>query len=289
MKTLSKDHVCYVLSRENRAALTVDPGEPFCLEIEDAYGGAIAAPGDKFPAAKRPNPCCGPVFVEGAAPRTVLRVDIDRIDLKGAGAMASPETRVLPLRAGRLFVCKGLSVPVEPMIGVIGTTPRLEPAPTTVPGEHGGNMDCPDIGEGTAVFLPVQVEGGLLAAGDVHALMGDGEVCGCGAEVAASVTMRATVVGERIPTPCIETPDALIFPGSAATLDESEYVAVDSAHRFLTEWLNQPEKEALRLMGLMGDLKVCQVVNDRKTMSFSLPKALLDPLGLAELSPFGLA
>jgi amidase len=288
METLTRDHVCYVLSRENRPALTVQAGESFCLETEDAYGGAIAASGDKFPAAKRPNPCCGPVFVAGAAPKTVLRVDIEKIVLKGAAAMSSPDSRVLPIRAGRLFVCKGLSVPVSTMVGVIGTTPRLEPAPTTQPGEHGGNMDCPDVREGTAVFLPVQVEGGLLAAGDVHALMGDGEVCGCGAEVAADVIMRATVVEDRIPTPCIETPDALVFPGSAATLDECEYVAVDRAHRFLTDWLNVSEKEALRLMGLMGDLKVCQVVNEKKTMSFSLPKTLLNPLGLQGLSPFGL-
>jgi amidase len=288
MKTLTKDHVCYVLSRENEPALTVKPGESFCLEIEDAYGGSIAAPGDTFPAAKRPNPCCGPVFVEGAPTKTVLRLDIERIALKGSAAMSSPETRVLPLRAGRLFVCKGLSVAAKPMIGVIGTTPRLEPAPTTMPGEHGGNMDCPDVGEGTAVFLPVQVEGGMLAVGDVHALMGDGEVCGCGAEVAADVTLRATIVEDRIPTPCIETRDALVFPGSAPTLDECEYVAVDRAHRFLTEWLNVTETEALRLMGLMGNLKVCQVVNEKKTMSFSLPKALLNPLGLPGLAPFGL-
>lgn len=48
--------------------------------------------------------------------------------------------------------------------------------------------------KGSTVYLPVRVPGGLLALGDVHAVMGDGEVCGTGLEVDATVTTRIRLV-----------------------------------------------------------------------------------------------
>lgn len=67
-----------------------------------------------------------------------------------------------------------------PMIGVIGTAPAGEGIATSVPDVHGGNMDCRKIGAGTVLYLPVAVPGALLSMGDLHALMGDGEVLAAG-------------------------------------------------------------------------------------------------------------
>jgi Acetamidase/Formamidase family len=39
-------------------------------------------------------------------------------------------------------------------------------------------MDCRELGEGTTLFLPIAVEGGLLSCGDGHAAQGDGEIAG---------------------------------------------------------------------------------------------------------------
>ena len=69
------------------------------------------------------------------------------------------------------------------MIGVIGVAPAGAPVSTAVPGAHGGNMDTRLIGAGTVVYLPIAHEGALFAAGDLHAAMGDGEICGTGVEV----------------------------------------------------------------------------------------------------------
>ena len=47
-------------------------------------------------------------------------------------------------------------------------------------------MDCNKIKAGTTLYLPVNVPGALLSMGDLHALMGDGEVLICGLETADS-------------------------------------------------------------------------------------------------------
>ncbi len=60
------------------------------------------------------------------------------------------------------------------------------------PMDHGGNMDCTQIKAGTTLYLPVYVPGALLSMGDLHAVMGDGEVCGCGLEIEGMVTVRVT-------------------------------------------------------------------------------------------------
>jgi amidase len=221
--------------------------------------------------------------VEGAEPGDILRIAIDSIEVRGSATMASPSTKILPIRGGRVFVGKGLSIPFDPMIGVIGTAPEYEGVPTTTPGEHGGNMDCREIRAGRVVYLPVHVEGALFAAGDVHALQGDGEVCGCGAEVAASITLRAWPLDAPLPTPCVETDEHLIFIASAKTLDECEELAIEKAQGFLTDLLGMEPEEALRMMSLVGDLGVCQVVDPLKTMRFAIPRLVLEPLGLASV------
>ena len=51
---------------------------------------------------------------------------------------------------------------------------------TATPGAQGSNIDINMVKVGTRVHLPVHVPGALLAIGDVHASMGDGEVSGTG-------------------------------------------------------------------------------------------------------------
>ena len=52
-----------------------------------------------------------------------------------------------------------IDVPLNPMIGVIGTAPKDEVVSNALPGDHGGNMDCKEIREGTTLYLPVNVPG----------------------------------------------------------------------------------------------------------------------------------
>ena len=83
-----------------------------------------------------------------------------------------------------------LRIPVRPMVGVLATATDGPPIGSAYCGRHGGNMDNNRIRPGTRVHLPVRVPGAHLYVGDVHASMGDGEVCGTGVEIGARPPCR---------------------------------------------------------------------------------------------------
>lgn len=295
MKRVPRTSAVYRMSKSNPVAMMVKPGETFTVEAQDCYSGNLKGPGDRFTKEMWPtvNPATGPIYVNGAMPGDILRVEIQKITTadhavmcveRGAGALADRiegiETTILPIRDGKLFVRENLALPMRPMIGVIGVAPDDGAIPTGTPGEHGGNMDCKEVVQGSAVHLPVYVEGALLALGDIHALMGDGEVCICGAETSGEVVLRCTLLKSRLPTPCIETIDQILFVASSLKLDECEKLVVDKAHRYLTSNLRLKANEAARIMSLVGELRVCQVVDPLKTMKFLLPKAVLNSLAV---------
>jgi amidase len=290
MIRITKDRVCYAMSGANQPVAEVGPDEVFCVETEDCFNGKLRTAADRYTEAMwdTVNPATGPVHIRGAEPGDILRVEILAISTRdyavmcvapGAGALGrrvtGSETTILPIRNNRLVLCDTLSLPVRPMIGVIGVAPAGQPVPNGVPGEHGGNLDCKLITAGSVVYLPVNGPGALLALGDLHAVMGDGEVCMCGAEVSGEVVLKAARAEVDIPTPCVETTDHFHFLASALTLDECERLALDKAHAFLTRRGTMSANAAARLMSLAGDLGVCQVVDPLKTLRFSLPKSIL--------------
>lgn len=295
MKRVTKDKVCYTMSAENEPVLHISEGESFCLEAEDCYSGNLRSTDDIFTKEmwSTVNPATGPVYVEGSKAGEILCVDIEHIKIRdyavmcvenGSGALGEYiegiETSIYSIKDEALVLKEGLSVPIRPMIGVIGTAPEGEAILNGTPGEHGANMDCKEITAGSRVYLPVNVEGALLSVGDLHAVMGDGEVCICGAEVSGEVTMRTQVVRSFLPTPCVETEEHIHFIGSALTLDECESIVLEKTHSYLTRALDLKPNEAARIMSLVGDLHVCQVVDPLKTMRFTLPKWFLRSQGI---------
>ena len=65
-----------------------------------------------------------------------------------------------------------ITLPYEPFIGTIGTSPEIEAITSLQPDYYGGNMDLPDVGVGAVIYLPVNAPGGLLYLGDCHACAG---------------------------------------------------------------------------------------------------------------------
>lgn len=292
MKKTNK--VCYIMSSKNKPVLFVNQNERFSFLAKDCYSNNLKSEKDFFTKEMWPtvNPATGPVYVEGTKPGQILKVDIIKIKTmdfavmcveRGAGALADKikgvETKIIPIRNNKLLINKKVSIEISPMIGVIGTAPKGKGMPTGTPGEHGGNMDCKNITEGVTLYLPVNVKGALLSLGDIHAVMGDGEVCICGAEVSGEVILKAKAIRSKIPTPCVETADEMIFIGSAKSLDDCEKIVLDKAHKFLVSFLRLKLNEAARIMSLAGNLGVCQVVDPLKTMKFILPKNILKKLG----------
>ena len=139
------------------------------------------------------------------------------------------------------------------MIGVIGVAPAGAPVPCGSPGAHGGNMDTSLIGEGAVVYLPVAAPGALLAAGDLHAAMGDGEICGTGVEVAGSVTLRVDVRRDlELVNPVVETAEVVATIASAETLDEAADLATRDMADLLMRGSASPSRDATMLMSAAG-------------------------------------
>jgi amidase len=276
------------------------------LETSDCFAGQIHAAGATPDAVdwERINPATGPVFVEGAAVGDVLSLNVERIEVASQGVMAvSPEFGVLrerisatifaivPIDDGLARLPGGVEVSVRPMVGVIGVAPAGAPVSCGSPGAHGGNMDTRLIGEGAVVYLPVAAPGALLAAGDLHAAMGDGEICGTGVEVAGSVTLRVDVRHDlELVNPVVETAEVVATIASAETLDEAADLATRDMADLVMRQLGLSVADATMLMSVAGHLQVSQVVDPLKTARFALPKSIITRLGrdlLRRVPPLG--
>ena len=297
MTIIGREYIVYAMARDNAPAARVQDGETLVFETADCFGGQIVRESDRMGTLdwSRINPATGPVYVEGAESGDTLKVEILRIDLaaqaatveapgEGITGLAAQDecTKILPVADGQVRFNDRLTLPAEPMIGVIGTAPAGEAIATGTPDAHGGNMDCKRIGAGTTLYLPVNVPGALLAMGDLHAVMGDGEVCVCGAEIAGAVTVRVSVVkGQPLPLPFLVTKEHAMAIYSAEGLDAAAQGATLRMRSFLVEQAGMLPHEAGMLLSLAGDLRICQAVDPNKTCRMELSLDLLGKLGYA--------
>ncbi len=287
-RKISNNSVVFALSKEDEPVLRVPQGAVVVFETKDCYCGRIRSAADSLSDGPS-NPATGPLYVEGAKAGDTLRVEILDISTApfgimrvrpGMGAYGSmlkkAEARVFNINDGVVAFSDCLTLPIKPMIGVIGVAPGDEGIPTDTPGVHGGNMDCKRIVRGAILYLPVFVQGALLSIGDLHAVMGDGEAAICGLEVAGEVKVRVDVVHEMLPfLPVVIEGDHLMTIGSSETLDDAAKIASDNMHRFLTTRGKLDAAEAAMLLSLVGDLAICQIVDPLKTVRMEIPLAVL--------------
>lgn len=301
MKSLSNEKVFYAFSPNMTPQLVVEQNELFSLETCDCFSNQLSSNEDTIENLNWDaiNPATGPVFVEGVKPGDLVRVKIEKVELTGPTVMVTipgagrvqgltkTTTHVSEIKEGKLIIKteKGtLSFPIDPMVGVIGVAPEEGNIANGMPGNHGGNMDCKLIGEGTALYLRAAVPGALFGCGDIHSLMGDGEVLVCGGETPAKVTLTIAVANvENLPTPFIETEMLYATVASSANPEEAFQTAINEMFDFLTKVAGLEEGDAGRLMTLVGELKFCQVVNPDITVRFEFPKSVLKELGFEGL------
>ena len=295
MPLLKAESRFYAFSAENPPALTVQPGEEVTLEAQDCFSNQIRSEDDVFSAVDwdKVNPATGPVFVEGADPGDTLVAHVLEIRSATQGVMtAAPglgalghmiteaQTRIVPITEERVLFSEQVQIPLDPMIGVIGTAPREGAIPNGTPGPHGGNMDCTLIAEGSTVYLPVEVPGALFGLGDLHAVMGDGEIFVCGVEMAGWVTVRLELLKSRLlPLPLVENQDLVATIHSHEDLDLAAQGAIEGMARLLTESVGLHLNEAGMLMSAVGQLRICQVVDPLKTCRMEFPKWALERHG----------
>jgi amidase len=288
---IPRDRHQFSLDAAHPAVARVASGTTVVFETYDCYTNQITQDDQPFHTIDRSrnNPATGPLAVAGALPGDTLKVEILDIRIAETGVMAlrpgagvmgevlpGARSRIFPIRENLIRFNERLSLPVSPMVGVIGVAPEGPGIRSTVPDAHGGNLDCKRIAAGATLYLPVLVPGALLYVGDLHAAMGDGEIAICGLEVAGEVTLRVTVVrGRRFPLPLVRDAERIMTLHSAPTLDEAARQATIRMHTFLTEELGLDTFEATMLLSLQGNLRICQVVDPLMTARMELPSSLL--------------
>ena len=298
MNFISRDNHIFSFSKDNRPCLSVNPGDTVVFETFDCFSNQIKGEFANLDEVdfSQVNPATGPVYIDGAKKGQVLKVKIESIELTGNSVgMSSPFASVLKDHIDERFakvmsiednnlLFNNIKIPLKKMIGVIGVAPESEPVNCGTPGNHGGNMDCLIIGEGSTVYFPIFNDGALFSLGDIHAVMGDGEISISGAETPAKVTVTFDIIdSSSIKNPVVETENSYYTIASALTLDDAYVLACEDMFDLLSKKSELSSPEIILLLSLVGNLEVCQVVDPLKTMRFRIDKSSLNQLNISSL------
>jgi acetamidase/formamidase len=279
--------------------LRIKPGT--VLISKTMFGPYYTEAGGAFPGE------VGPFFVEGATTNDVLVVKIIRVRpnhelaatqlYENFGGLATDSrVRLLnePIPARRYVWrldrekmtgtttlpdsrMREITVDLKPMLGRVAVAPRgAEAFAGLWPGDFGGNMDAPEVREGTTVYLPIFHDGAYFYFGDGHARQGEGEVAGTGLETSMDVILQIDVIkGKRIDWPRLEDADYIMVAGSGRPLID----AFRLAHVELIEWLVEAygfgKWDAYQLLGELAESTVANIVDPAYTVVAKFPKRYL--------------
>lgn len=295
MVELDDEKVFYAFDKTLEPAMVVPSGTTVRVRTKDCFGNQIQKPEDELDGIDwdHTNPATGPIFVEGAVPGGALMVNIDAIEFDNKSVSCTGEnegvcgdrfnawsTQVCEIDGDELVWDERLRIPLRPMIGVIGVAPEGDPINCGTPGSHGGNMDNTAITAGATLYFPVFADGALFGCGDMHAVMGDGEISVSGAEAAGWATVTLTAMPElKLVDPLIENATHFGVIASAETLDAAADRAVHEMVDLICDRTAEDPDKVVMLLSLVGDVQVCQMVDPEKTIRFMVPKYVLDSLG----------
>ncbi len=293
MKRQTREVLYYTHSRLNPPTLTIDPGETIIVETEMCSGDWLHDLSDRYrPGIGRgPNPSSGCTFVRGAHPGDMLAVHIEAVKPNdigytgfGPGMNPFPDwirqeewgvvTKTVAIRDGYVEWSDDLRLPVNPMIGTLGTAPQFEEFLNSRNGPYGGNLDAQEVRAGATVYLPVYVEGGLLHVGDVHAIQGDGEICcGGGIECRATVRLRVEVLPrpKRMTWPRFMDDTHIGCFGCARPAEDAFRIAVQDLVYWLADDYGWNEREAFLLLGQILEARCTQFVDPLFTYVAKVP------------------
>ena len=295
MVELDDEKVFYAFDKTLEPAMVVPSGTTVRVRTKDCFGNQIQKPEDELDGIDwdHTNPATGPIFVEGAVPGGALKVSVGAIEFDNKSVSCTGEnegvcgdrfnawsTQVCEIDGDELVWDERLRIPLRPMIGVIGVAPEGDPINCGTPGSHGGNMDNTAITAGATLYFPVFADGALFGCGDMHAVMGDGEISVSGAEAAGWATVTLTAMPAlKLVDPLIENATHFGVIASAETLDAAADRAVHEMVDLICDRTAEDPDKVVMLLSLVGDVQVCQMVDPEKTIRFMVPKYVLDSLG----------
>jgi len=286
------DSYIYAMDKNNKPSVTVKSGEQVEIETFDCFQNQIQSEETTFNAIdwNKINPATGPIYIEDAQPGDILKVKIDSIELGNQGVMVvGPQlgvmghrmdeftVKIIPINEDKAVFNEKLSLPLNPMIGVIGVAPEGRGVNCGTPGAHGGNMDTKLITTGATLYFPVFQEGALFALGDLHAAMGDGEISVSGIEIPAKVKVTLEVIkGFHLNYPLLENNEGIATLVSKELLDDAANVAVEEMIDLLQPKTDVSLPEFTMLMSAVGQSQISQIVDPLKTARFFVPRYILD-------------
>ncbi len=273
---------------------------------EDCFDGAVKTAAD-LPSKKMPpghdNPQTGPFYIEGAEPGDTLAIHIIKLEparsyavssfSPGFGALVgNNETAMLgpdfpemtwryevdaKRNVARSSTANGAhswEVPLAPFFGCVGVAPAGgEVRSTIVPGNFGGNMDCPQVRAGNTLFLGVNMPGALLSFGDGHYAMGEGEIMGAAIEGALNVEVYVELIKHvATPIPRIENATDVMFVGSGRPLEDAARVAFKSMIGWARAHSKLGEMDAYQFVAQNTRATIIQLVDPEYTVMVSMAK-----------------
>lgn len=296
---ISDEHRFHYWDEGNSPVLTIDPGDTVEFETRDCLCNVLTEQkSEKYDLAVfdkvNVNPVTGPVYVRGAMPGDVVEVKIEKIQLKDRAVVTCQETyghigdffsettyKITPIHDGMITFDSKLKIPVDPMVGVLGVTAKNAHINTNEMGKWGGNMDNTMMREGCTLFLPIEVEGALTGVGDVHAVMGDGEMNCSAVEAPAFVTLTFNVRKNlKITNPVLSSPTHFATIATKPTSDEAIRESTREMARHLRERTGLDLEEISMLMTAIGNNEICVACGkENRTMRFTMPWYALNAYG----------
>src|SRR5438552_1811519 len=289
---IGRDEIIWAFGPELEPVLEVEPGETVTFETNDCFTGQITSEDDLVTEIDfdRVNSATGPVAVKGAEPGDSLIaeiLDVRPIDvgfaclIPGFGQLIdqvqAPVTRLFRVENGWIEMNERVRFPARPMVGVVGVATDGETSTNGLAGRHGGNLDDHLHGKGARMYFPVRQPGGMFAVGDMHASMGDGEVCFTGVEIAGEVDIRFDVLkGKQATWPVTELADRWLPHATADAFPEALQLVSEEAARILVDEHGFSIEDAFIFLSVACDAGVAQAckpaVGFGTIARFSIPK-----------------
>ena len=285
------------------------PREMIRVFTEDCFSGRLTtADGKPREVAPFPNvnPLTGPIAVEGVHAGDLLAIHLARVQPARDWGVAtvSPNFGVLsgtrlnpnlqPEQNERVWIWqidkaaglvttttsdgRRLRAPLRPFVGTLGVTPpHGEIRSSVVPDVFGGNLDLPELGAGTTLYLRCNVDGGMVYIGDGHLAQGDGELAGTAVESALETDLLFDNCGlsDGIEWPRIETDHLLGVIGCARPLEDAVRIAAAGLVHWVTILTDLPVDEAHQLISQTCKLRIGNLVNPLYTIAATIDKAML--------------
>jgi amidase len=289
---LSRDQVIWSFGPDLQPVLEVEPGDTVTFETNDCFTGQIRSEADLVTDIdlSRINSATGPVAVRGAEPGDSLVVEILNVRpvewgvatlIPGFGQLSdlvqAPLTRLFDVRDGEIRMNDRVRFAAKPMVGVVGVATGGEELSNGLAGQHGGNLDDHFHGKGARIFFPVRQPGGMFAVGDMHASMGDGEICFTGVEIAGEVDIRFDLLkGKQATWPVTELADRWLPHATAADYADALKLVSEEAARLLVDEHGFTIEDAFIFLSVACDAGVAQACKPTEGFGtiarFTIPK-----------------